>query len=401
MTDLLFAGARVWGAGATPIDLSIHDGRIEAIGANLPRDGAEVVEAAGCLVIPGLVDAHAHIDKTLWGTPWHPHQAGPTLVDKIENERRVLADLGLSAEVQSARLLRHMVARGTTHVRTHVDIGPDIGLANFHGILAMREAHRDWIDIEIVAFPQTGVMIKPGTLDLLERAAAEGAEVIGGLDPIGVDRDPKGQLDGIFAIADRHGRDIDIHLHDRGDLGAITIDMVVERTRALGMKGRVVLSHAFCLGQVEPARLDGLIADLIDQDIAIMTHAPSGPTQFPPIQLLHDRGIRLLSGSDGVRDTWGPLNTGDMLERAFLLAYRSGFRDDASLELTLGMVTYGGAQVMGAKDYGVGIGDLADLVLVEVETPAEAVAAHPPRRLVLKRGTIIARDGKALLPAMD
>lgn len=401
MTDLLFVGARVWGAGSSPSDLAISEGRIEAIGPDLPRNGAEVIGAAGCLVIPGLVDAHAHIDKTLWGTPWHPHQAGPTLLDKIENERRVLTDLGLSAEVQSARLVRHMIARGTTHVRTHVDIGPDIGLAHFHGILAMREAHRDWIDIEIVAFPQTGVMIKPGTLDLLERAAEEGAEVIGGLDPVGVDRDPKGQLDGIFAIADRHGRGIDIHLHDRGDLGAVTIDMVVERTRALGMKGRVVLSHAFCLGQVEPARLDGLIADLVDQDIAIMTHAPSGPTQFPPIQRLHDRGVRLLSGSDGVRDTWGPLNTGDMLERAFLLAYRSGFRDDASLELTLRMVTHGGAQVMSAKDYGVGIGDVADLVLVDAETPAEAVAAHPPRRLVLKRGAIVACDGKSLLPPLD
>lgn len=401
MTDLLLTGVRVWGARRAPSDLSIADGRIKAIGTDLLGDGAEVIDARGCLVIPGLVDAHAHIDKTLWGTPWHPHQAGPTLIDKIENERRVLRDLGLSAEVQSARLVRHMVARGTTHARTHVDIGPDIGLAHFHGIMAMREAHRDWIDIEIVAFPQTGVMIKPGTLDLLEQAVIEGAEVIGGLDPVGVDRDPKGQLDGIFAIAGRHGPGIDIHLHDRGDLGAVTIDMVVERTRALGLKGKVVLSHAFCLGQVEPSRLDGLIADLIDQDIAIMTHAPSGPTQFPPIQLLHDRGVRLLSGSDGVRDTWGPLNTGDMLERAFLLAYRSGFRDDASLELTLRMVTYGGAQVVGAKDYGVTAGDIADLVLVEAETAAEAVAAHPMRRLVLKRGAIVARDGKSLLPAME
>jgi cytosine/creatinine deaminase len=398
MTDLLLRHPRVWGAGEESTDLAISGGRIEAIGIDLPRDGAEVIDASGCLVIPGLVDAHAHVDKTLWGTAWHSHQAGPTLIDKIENERRVLMDLGLSAEKQSARLIRHMVARGTTHVRTHVDIGPDIGLANFHGVLAMREKHRQWIDIEIVAFPQTGVMIRPGTLELLEQAAAQGAEVIGGLDPVGVDRDPKGQLDGIFAIAERHGRGIDIHLHDPGDLGAVTIDMIVERTRALGMKGNVVLSHAFCLGQVEPTRLDGLINDLIDQDIAIMTHAPSGPTQFPPIKHLHDRGVRLLSGSDGVRDTWGPLNTGDMLERAFLLAYRSGFRDDPSLELTLRMVTYGGAQVMGVTDYGVAVGDTADLVLVDAETTAEAVVAHPMRRLVLKRGKVVARDGGSLLP---
>lgn len=398
MSDLLLTNARVWGAGDAPCDVAVRGSRIAAIGPSLPADGAEVFDGTGCLMIPGLVDAHAHIDKTLWGTPWHPHQAGPSLIDKITNERRVLSGLGLSAEVQSARLLRHMVARGTTHVRTHVDIGPDIGLAHFHGIQAMRDSHRDWIDVEIVAFPQTGVMIKPGTLELLEQAVREGAEVVGGLDPVGVDRDPKGQLDGIFAIAGRHGCGIDIHLHDRGDLGAVTIDMIVERTRALGLKGKVVISHAFCLGMVEPARLDGLIADLLDQDIAIMTHAPSGPTPFPPIRLLHDRGLRLLSGSDGVRDTWGPLNTGDMLERAFLLAYRSGFRHDPDLEVALSMATYGGAQVMGAADYGLTVGSAADLVLVEAETAAEAVAFHPVRRLVLKRGQVVARDGRSLLP---
>ncbi|MEQ8816313.1 MAG: amidohydrolase family protein [Thalassobaculum sp.] len=399
MTDLLLTGVRAWGFGPAPTDIAVSAGRIAAIGADLPRDGAEVVDGTGCLALPGLVDAHAHIDKTLWGTPWHPHQAGPTLIDKIDNERRVLNTLGLSAEVQSARLLRHMVARGTTHVRTHVDIGPDVGLSHFHGIQAMREAHREWIDVEVVAFPQTGVMIRPGTLDLLEQAVREGAEVVGGLDPVGVDRDPKGQLDGIFAIADRHGCGVDIHLHDRGDLGAVTIDMIVERTRALGLKGKVAISHAFCLGMLDRPRLDGLLDDLVELDIAVMTHAPSGPTPFPPIRLLHDRGVRLFSGSDGVRDTWGPLNTGDMLERAFLLAYRSGFRHDPDIEIALRMATYGGAQVMGAAGYGLAVGAAADLVLVEAETAAEAVAFHPVRRLVLKRGRVAARDGRATMPA--
>ncbi|MGH8805512.1 MAG: amidohydrolase, partial [Polaromonas sp.] len=332
MQDLVIRGGRPWGAPTA--DIAVRDGRIAAIGADLPAlPGEEIVDARGCLVIPGLVDAHAHIDKTLWGTPWHPHQAGPSLMDKIENERRVLDSLGLSPEVQSARLLRRLIACGTSHVRTHVDVGPDVGLAHLHGVQAMRDRHRGWIDIDMVAFPQTGVMIRPGTLDLLEQAVRDGAEVIGGLDPVGVDRDPKGQLDGIFAIAGRHGCGVDIHLHDRGDLGAVTIEMIAERTRSLGLTGKVAISHAFCLGGVEPARLESLIALLLDNDIAIMTHAPAGPTPFPPIRLLHERGVRLFSGSDGVRDTWSPLNNGDMLERAFLLAYRSGFRDDPGIEL--------------------------------------------------------------------
>ncbi|WP_051676246.1 amidohydrolase family protein [Polaromonas glacialis] len=400
MQDLVIRGARPWGGETT--DIAVRNGRIAAIGSDLPAaPGDEMIDARGCLAIPGLVDAHAHIDKTLWGTPWHPHQAGPSLMEKINNERQVLAGLGLSPEVQSARLLRRLIACGTTHVRTHVDVGPDVGLAHLHGVQAMREKHRDWIDIDIVAFPQTGVMIRPGTLDLLEQAARDGAEVIGGLDPVGVDRDPKGQLDGLFAIAGKHGCGIDIHLHDRGDLGAVTMEMIAERTRSLGLAGKVAISHAFCLGGVEPARLESLIALLLENDIAIMTHAPAGATPFPPIRLLHERGVRLFSGSDGIRDTWSPLNNGDMLERAFLLAYRSGFRDDTGIEIALRMATYGGAQVMGVANYGLTVGSAADLVLVEAETAAEAVAYHPVRRLVLKRGRVVARDGRSLLPESE
>jgi cytosine deaminase len=153
--------------------------------------------------------------------------------------------------------------------------------------------------------------------------------------------------------------------------------MIAERTRALGLKGKVAVSHAFCLGQVEPARLEQLVTLLLDNDIAIMSHAPSGPTLFPPLKLLHERGVRLFTGSDGVRDTWGPLNNGDLLERAYLIAYRSGFRHDADIDLALRMATFGGAQVMGLKGYGLQVGDAADLLLVEAETAAEAVCVPP------------------------
>ena len=398
MTEVLIRGARRWGHEGVA-DVRLSEGVISDVGTGLVAGpGAEVIDATGCLLLPGLVDAHAHLDKTLWGTPWHPHQAGPLLWDKISHERTVLNQLGLSPEVQSARILRHMLARGTTHCRTHVDIGPDIGLKHFHGVMAMRETHREWMDLQVVAFPQTGVMIQPGTLALLEQAVREGAEVLGGLDPMGIDRDPKGQLDGLFAIAGRHGCELDIHLHDAGALGATTFEMIAERTKALGLKGKVAVSHAFCLGQVEPARLEQLITLLLDNDIAIMSHAPSGPTLFPPLRLLHERGVRLFTGSDGVRDTWGPLNNGDMLERAYLIAYRSGFRHDVDIELALRMATFGGAQVMGLKGYGLDVGCTADLLLVDAETAAEAVCFHPPRRWVFKRGRVVARDGRCLLP---
>lgn len=395
MSELFLRGAR-W-PGSVPADLLLRDGRIAAIDPVSARgkvpDAAQVIDASGCLVLPGLVDGHCHIDKSLWGTPWHSHRAGPSLQDKIRNERAVLGELALSPETQSARLLERMVACGTTHARTHVDVGPEMGLTHLHGVLATRERYRDRIDLQLVAFPQQGVALQPGTLALLEQAVRDGAEVIGGLDPIGMDRDPQMQLDGIFDIAGRLGCAIDIHLHDRGDMGALTIEMIAERCAALGLRGKVAISHAFCLGMLEPARLDGIIRLLLDQDMAVMTHAPSGPTPFPPVRLLHECGVRLFTGSDGVRDAWSPLNNGDMLERAYLIAYRCGFRDDAGIELALDMATHGGARVMGVDGYGLHVGAVADLVLVPAETPSEAVVLHPPRRLVIKRGKIVASDG--------
>ena len=250
----------------------------------------------------------------------------------------------------------------------------------------------------MVAFPQGGVAISPGTLELLELAVREGAEAIGGLDPIGVDRDPKAQLDGIFAIAARHGCGVDIHLHDRGEMGALTIEMIADRTAALGLAGRVTISHAFCLGMLEPARLDVLVRRLVDHDIAVMTHAPAGATPFPPVRLLTERGVRLCTGSDGVRDAWSPLNTGDMLERAYLIAYRSGFRDDAGLELALRMATY-------RRCAGDGLRRLRSARSAHrptwcwsrPRTPPKRWSLHPVRRCVLKRGRVVARDGRALI----
>ena len=169
MGDILITGTRPWGGEVC--DILVRDGRIAARGTGLEvADNAEPVDGTGCMLLPGLVDAHTHLDKTLIGTPWHPHRAGPRLIDKITNERHVLAKLGLDPAVQSARMVRHMLARGTTKIRSHVDIGLDNGLDYFHGVAATREAQADLVQIEIVAFPQTGMMIQPGMTELMEEA---------------------------------------------------------------------------------------------------------------------------------------------------------------------------------------------------------------------------------------
>jgi cytosine/adenosine deaminase-related metal-dependent hydrolase len=318
------------------------------------------------------------------------------LIDKIENERRMRRETPLNIETQSSGLARQAISRGTTHIRTHVDVDTENGLRNFEGVQATRQKLRDFLDIQIVAFPQSGLLVRPGTLELVEEAVKQGAEVVGGLDPAGIDHDPAGQLDAIFALADRYGAGIDIHLHDPAELGNFQVDLVIERTKALGLQGRVALSHVFCLGAANPARLETLADQLREQQISIMTHGP-GNQVFPPILFLREAGVRLFSGSDGIRDAWGPFGNSDMLERAWILSYRSNFRKDEDIAVTLDMVTNGGAGVVGARDYGLEAGCQADMVVLSGETVAEAVINRDPRPFVIKQGQLVAAGGKCLV----
>ena len=281
---------------------------------------------------------------------------------------------------------------GTTYIRSHVDVDTDNGLWGIEGVMRTREDYRDIVDIEIVAFPQSGLLCRPGTLELMDEAMKAGAEVVGGLDPCAIDRDPKGHLDAVFALCQRFRRPLDIHLHEPGEMGAFSLDLICERTRALGMRGKVTVSHAFCLGTPDPALVEPLISQLAELDIAIMTTAPAS-RPAPPVKKLLEYGIRVCAGSDGIRDTWGPYGNGDMLERAMFVGLRNNFRRDDELRLALEVCTTEGAKVMGIDDYGLAEGSVADLVILPGETVAEAIVSRSHKRRVVKRGSIVARDG--------
>lgn len=393
----LLRNVRPWG-GAT-MDVLIQGGKIVQLAPSIPTDPSlPVIDGQNQLLLPGLVNAHAHIDKNLFGLPWHPNQTPEPrrIRDYVDNERRLRRELQLSAQTQSAQEVRRALAAGVTHIRTHVDIDTEAGLQHFEGVLATQAEFRDSLTLQTVAFPQSGMLIRPGTVELLEEAVKLGADCIGGLDPSTVDRNPVRHLDTIFAIADRYGVEVDIHLHEPGTLGAFAVELIAERTNALGLQGRVTISHVFCLGMIDDAYLNQLIELLLENRINIMSLG-SGASSFPPLKRLHDAGVTLCTGSDGVRDTWGPYNSFDMLDRVKFLGYRCNFRRDEEVEFLLGIATEGGAKVMGDPSYGLAVGCRADLVVVPGDTPTEAVINLPPRTYVFKAGKLVAERGKCLV----
>jgi cytosine/creatinine deaminase len=396
VATLLLRGGLPWGRDE-PTDIVVEDGLISSVGPAKGESADTELDVTDRLVLPGLVDAHCHLDKTLYGGPWVPHPASDALADRIATERRMRSELGIPNVEHITALLTAMVTAGTTTTRSHVDVAPELGLT---GVEAVRDAigHIDGrIDVQLVAFPQYGILNAPGTAELMADALAEGVEGVGGIDPAGMDGDPIRHLDVVFGLAERHGAIVDIHLHDGGSLGVWQLELICERTRVLGLQGRVAVSHAYGLGQATPAEQDRVAGRIAEAGVTITTAAVY---DFPvaPVKRLRAAGANVACGHDGIRDLWGPYGSGDMLDRAMHLAYRNTFRRDDDIELALDAATRGGAIAIGRRPYGesrapIAVGDPADLVVVRASTAAEAVVTRPPRELVIKGGRVVARDG--------
>ncbi|NKC32672.1 amidohydrolase [Falsiroseomonas selenitidurans] len=384
--DLVLADVRLAGMA---VDIGLRDGRIARIAASGTLGGRAVEPGGGRLVLPGLVDGHIHLDKTFLGLPWQPHRPDDSVAGRIALEKAQLAAIAEPMALRARRLVDHVAARGTTMLRSHVDVDRDGGLAGLVALLELREAVAHLVGIQIVAFPQCGVLAHA---EVLAAAVAAGADVVGGLDPAGIDEDIEAQLAIVFGIAERHGVPVDIHLHDPGELGAFELRRIAARTRAAGMQGRVVVSHAFALGQVEDRTLGRTAAALAEADVAIMTNGP-GPEAMPPVKRLVAEGVSVFVGSDNIRDAWSPYGDGDMLARARLVGYRAGLLTDAELHLALDLVTSAPARAMGLPRPMLAEGAAADLVLVAATQVPEAIATAPPRALVVKAGRIVARAG--------
>ena len=390
---MLLANARLPDGKAA--DVEIAGGLIAALHPpESAPDAGERIDLMGGLLLPAFVDGHIHLDKTHWGAPRLPHVEGRSVRERIAAERVQRHRVALPIEARASALIRTLIANGTTRVRSHVDIDNDVGLANLEAVLRVRDAYRDWIDIQLVAFPQSGVTSEKGAPDLLASALMAGADLIGGLDPAGFDNDVKGQLDIVFGLAEALGKGIDIHLHDGGETGAAELRDIADRTIAAGMQGRVAVSHAFALGSIG-ADLFGKTADALARaQVAIMTSCPpSAPV--PPPRALRERGVTVFAGSDNIRDCWSPYGDGDMLDRAAIIAERHGMFTDAELEEAFALTTSEADKALGFPRRELRAGAFADLVVVPAPRIADAVVDRPPRALVLRAGRIAAERGVA------
>ncbi|MGY0019739.1 amidohydrolase [Streptomyces sp. YJ-C3] len=387
---VVFRDVRPFGA-RDAVDLTVIDGLISD--APAPR-GAKVVDGGGRLALPSLVDAHIHPDKTSWGGDWVTRKPASSIADYCAQDVELFESQKRPVGERAYGLMAHAVTRGTRAMRAHADVAPAYGLAGVEGIAEARERLADALDVQIVAFPQHGVVRTPGTAKLLEAAARGGlVDMIGGIDPISFDHALDEQLDLVFNLADKHGVGVDIHLHDRDEKGTKVLRGIIERTRALSLRGKVTVSHVFCLPFLSAAELDTMAGDLADLDIALTTVAPNESLVLP-ITELKKHGVRVGLGSDGVRDSWSPFGNADMLHRAHILGWVTDVRLDDELTSCYTVGAHGGADVMGLPHADLRPGSPADFVLVRGECVPQVVVDMPQRDMVVHGGQVVAQNGE-------
>jgi cytosine deaminase len=394
--ETVFTNAKL--ADGTLKNIVVRDGRIAAIEQASSREGAkDVVDIGGALLVPSFVEGHIHLDTSFYGDKWIPHKPCTNGFDVHERVAFQAENMAAAAPMdeRARNQLDLCISNGAVQMRSHVMVDGSVGLKSLETILKVREEYADIIDIQLVAFPQSGILKSPGTPELMDEAIAMGADLVGGLDPLSFDRDIKGHLDVVFGIAEKRGVDVDIHLHDASTLGAMTIEEICARTTALGMQGHVAVSHAYGLGDLAPDAAKKIATLIAKSGVSIMTNAP-GNHNFPPVALLRAAGVTVFSGSDNIRDSWWPFGDGDMLRRAEIIAYRSGFYTDAELSAAFDVVTSGGAKALRLEGYGIGIGAKADFVTLAAEHVPEAVVAIPKPRQVFKEGRLVAENGSMI-----
>lgn len=388
-----FLNARL--ADGSLTDLTVTDGRFSAITpASAVSQPPAAIDLDGQLVLPAFVEGHIHLDTSFHGDAWRPHipcTNGFDVRERVAFQMRNLEQAAPMAE-RAKNQLELCIGHGSLAMRSHVMVDAAVGLKHIETILAVREQYRDLIDIQLVAFPQSGIQSSPGTAELMDEALKLGCDLIGGLDPASFDRDVKGHLDVVFGLAEKRGVGVDIHLHDGGTLGLFEIEEIAARAKALGMHGKVVVSHAYALGDFSADALATAGEMLAASGVAIMTNAP-GNHPFPPVAALRKAGVTVFGGSDNIRDSWWPYGDGDMLNRANMIGYRSGFYEDRELEVACDVVSQAGARALGLEGYGIAVGAKADFVTLKAEHVPEAVVAVPRERTVYRAGKAIARDG--------
>ncbi len=389
--DLLIRKARL--AEGDVVDIGVDGGRIVAIGT-VEGEG-ETLDVGGKLVLPGFVETHIHLDKSCILDRCRTDEGDlASAIVKVTEAKKAFTPEDVAA--RAAKTLTKSILNGTTHMRTHLEVDPGVGLRGFEGVKQAIADHVWAIDVEICVFPQEGLLNNPSTDELLVAALEGGARVIGGAPY--TDSDPHGQIDRIFELAREYDVDVDLHLDFGPDAADLDAEYVCKKTKEAGWEGRVAIGHVTKLSNVTPARLDAVARMLADAGVALTVlpstdlflmgrHQDHGVMRgVAPAHRMLGHGVNCSLSTNNVLNPFTPFGDCSLVRMANLYAnicHVGGFDELAEC---IEMVTNRSARLMRLADYGIEVGRSADFVVLDAPDRVTAVTELASPLFGFKRG---------------
>jgi cytosine deaminase len=396
--QLIIRGARI---GDEVADVGIEGGRIARIAARLDEEAGREIDAGGRLVSPPFIESHVHLDTTLTAGEPRWNESG-TLFEGIqiwsERKKSLTREDVISRATQ---LLRWQAAQGVLHVRTHADV-TDPEFTGLKALLEVKEKVRGWMDVQIVAFPQEGMISFPNGVELMEEALRLGADAVGGIPHYEQTREMGVEsVKESFRLAGKHDRSIDIHCDETDDPQSRFLEVMAAEAIRTGMGPRVTASHTTAFGSYDNAyafKLMGFLAksgmNFVANPLVNITLQGRYDT-YPKrrgitrVKELWQNGLNVSLGYDDIMDPWYPLGTGNMLQPAHMAVHACHMTGREEVTACFDMITVNAARTLGLKDYGIAEGKPGNLVLVDAPDRWEAIRRLAPTTLVVKDGEVI------------
>lgn len=379
------------------VDIGIRDGKIAAIASGLEAAG-QVIEGDGRVLIPGIIEGHLHLDKALIAD--RKLNRSGTLMEAIA----VTAELKPTFTTEDVReraekTLRMCIKNGVTHMRTHSEFDPAGGFTGFEVILELKEKYKNVIDIQVVAFPQEGIMKAPGTEKMMHEAMSMGADIVGAI-PYN-DLSANEHIDLVFEIAKKYNKPLDFHQDFKDDTVGMSIEYLCQKTIAEGYQGRVTVGHLTSLGALPPEKLQPIAELMAKAGISVMclpatdlhlggrndTH--NVRRALTPVRALKKAGVNVCLASNNIRNAFTPYGNGDLFQIAMLAIPTAHLGGADDLPGVLPMITTSAAKALGLEAYGIKEGNKADMVLLDAYKVNEAIIDQPDKLFVIKNGRIV------------
>jgi cytosine deaminase len=392
--DLLIKNATTRTAPGTQLDIAIQGGRIAEIGEGLTAEAGGAIDAGGKLVTESFVNGHLHLckvytlaimDDAALGAYTGGSMGGAMTAIELAARVKEQYDEGWILE-NVRKALRLAVKFGNTHIRAFADTDTKARLEGVKALLKAREEFRDRVEIHVVAFPQDGVVRDPGAEDYVRQALELGADVVGGIPWIEyTDADAQEHIDRMFALALEFDRDVSMLIDDAGDPGLRTLEMLAVKTIETGWEGRVTAQHARAMALYPEPYYRKVRALVQRARIGVVSDPQTGPL-YARVKDLYENGVRIALGQDDIADAYYAFGRNNMLEVAFLAAHLMWMTSRPELEILYDLITTHAAEALGIEAFGLAVGNVADLVVLNAESVWEAIWNHEAPLYVIKDG---------------